>query len=108
MPCSKCNKDYPIVNKKYNLCGFCNHERLHGKTVQETAQEQGAKYLLNYAKKQNGKEPKIKQQTSKEASVKSKLGQLKKEIELEAVQNNEYYCWGCGTSYVGLDKSPIS
>lgn len=49
----------------------------------------------------------IKKQTAKESSIKKKLSLLKREIELEAVQNNEYYCKGCGKSYPGLDKSHI-
>lgn len=49
----------------------------------------------------------IRQQTSKEAGVKNKLSALKKEIELDAVQNDEYYCQGCGKSHPGLDKSHI-
>lgn len=49
----------------------------------------------------------IKQQTSREAGIKSKLSVLKMEIELEAVQNNEYFCCGCGKSHPGLDKSHI-
>lgn len=49
----------------------------------------------------------VKKQTSKEKTVKNKLSALKKEIELEAIQNNEYYCTGCGKTQAGLDKSHI-
>ena len=49
----------------------------------------------------------VKRQTLKEAGVKSKLSILKREIEMEAVQNNEYFCKGCGISKAGLDKSHI-
>lgn len=49
----------------------------------------------------------IRQQTSKEAGVKSKLHVLKNEIEMDAVQNNEYFCCGCGHAHPGLDKSHI-
>lgn len=127
MACSNCDKDLPIVNKKYNLCPNCNSIRLTGKSMAERQAESSSnyrqKYVTNFRKKVTeetdeevekqffrriGKSSKpIKQQTTKEAGIKSQLSDLKKEIELEAVQNNEYYCKGCGKAHVGLDKSHI-
>lgn len=52
----------------------------------------------------------IRQQTSKEASVKQLLSELKAEIELEALQDGNYYCQGCGgarCNNTGLDKCHI-
>ena len=39
--------------------------------------------------------------------IKLKLSTLKTEIEIEAQQDNHYYCWGCGLGTNGLDKSHI-
>jgi hypothetical protein len=49
MLCSKCNKNWGIVNKKYNLCDDCNYVRLHGKTKQQV-------YLERQKKRMNNKE----------------------------------------------------
>lgn len=47
--CSECDKDYPIVNKKYGLCGECNYKRLHnGQTREEV-----------YAQRRKAKSPSI-------------------------------------------------
>lgn len=99
----KCGSIY-IVNKKYNLCQNCNHERLHGETHQETLQKQQKKYVEKYLSK-----PKSQQQikpTAKYQSRQQKLSQVKKEIELEAIQDGSYYCKGCGSG-VACDKSHI-
>lgn len=47
------------------------------------------------------------QQTAKEKNIKGKLSEIKKEIRLDAVQNGEYYCAGCGKSSTSLDVSHI-
>lgn len=52
----------------------------------------------------------IRQQTTKEASVKQLLSKLKAEIEIEALQDGTYYCQGCGgarCNNTGLDKCHI-
>lgn len=49
----------------------------------------------------------IKQQTTKEKNRKNALSQVKSEIEIEAMQDNRYFCWGCGHAKGGLDKSHI-
>jgi hypothetical protein len=124
LACSKCERDYPIVNKKYELCNNCNSIRLTGKSLTERQADSSQKYLKKAHERFRAKvteetdhevdlsrfrkSPKpVKQQTSREAVVKGKLSQIKRDIELEAVQNNEYFCNGCGRSHVGLDKSHI-
>ena len=52
------------------------------------------------------KPKRIKQQTSKEADIKSHLSAIKNEIRLDAIQSNEYFCKGCGHTGV-LDCSHI-
>jgi hypothetical protein len=125
LPCSDCRKNLPIVNVRYQLCNNCNSIRLTGKTKQERQFEQQQRYKTNYLERNRGrikehrdiedpvvfkpkqKSTRIKAQTTEEALIKKQLSELKKEIELEAVQDNEYYCRGCGNSHPGLDKSHI-
>lgn len=110
--CSGCKKNLFIVNKKYNLCDDCNYFRLHKITKQEALVIQQRKYQEKYSKKQVTKVPiktkiyTIKQSSSKDSSVKEKLGLLKKDIRLEAIQNDLHFCQGCGKG-VGLDCSHI-
>lgn len=114
MPCTKCKKNYIIVNKKYGLCNSCNYERLNNKTIIQNRKERHQESLKNKKPIQYTEiqikplnKSKIKQQTIREKQIKTKLSLLKKEIELDAILNNEYYCKGCGTSKDGLDKSHI-
>lgn len=118
MCCSKCNKELPIVNKKYKLCFSCNFTRTHnGVSYQQHQLQKQREYIKKQQRKaierslsgdvpEKNRKP-IKQQTVKEATVKSKLSLVKKEIRLEAIQNNEYYCKGCGTANDVLDCSHI-
>lgn len=107
MSCSGCREEKFIVNKKYNLCDDCNYKRLHGgKSKQEVYGERNKdKPRKVYSLKKSTKP--IKQVTTKQRDENSRLSQVKREIELEAIQNNEYFCWGCGVSHPGLDKSHI-
>lgn len=123
MHCNGCNKAKPIANKKYNLCSDCNSIRLTGSSLQERQQQSALKYQQKALQRFRSrvteetdtvitrtlekKRKPVRQQTKKESGIKSQLSLVKKEIELEAVQNNEYYCQGCGSSHVGLDKSHI-
>ena len=110
MPCNQCTKDLPIVNVKYGLCHSCNSVRLTGKTPAQRQAESVTKYRQKAANtattKTSGTHTPIKQQTAKESAVKKQLSELKKEIRLEAIQNNEYYCCGCGQTGL-LDCSHI-
>lgn len=123
MACSKCSQPKKIVNVKYNLCDNCNSIRLTGKSLQERQAESVTKYrekafkrypsglnkqrtFVTNTNRKCDKKP-IRQQTKKEAGVKSQLSILKTSIELEAIQSGEYYCKGCGKSQSGLDKSHI-
>lgn len=100
----KCNCGKPIINKKYGLCNECNYVRLNGRSRSEVYQERAdSKPKPIYTLKRS----KPKQQSSREASVKNKLHNVKLQHELDAVQSDEYYCKGCGVSYLGLDKSHI-
>lgn len=113
--CEICSKAKPIVNKKYGACDDCNYFRIHGVTKQEAMKGKQAEWMKKMQQKQIQRQlatPKkptapIKQQTSKESSIKTKLACIKREIDLEEVQNGTYFCKGCGHSHVGLDKSHI-
>jgi hypothetical protein len=126
LACNHCTKNKPIVNLKYGICSNCNSIRLTGKSLTERQADSSQKYLNKAKERFRNKvreetdlqiSPKIypirrsakpiRQQTKKEAGIKSQLSAVKKDIELEAVQNNEYFCKGCGKSHVGLDKSHI-
>lgn len=110
MSCNKCKQEKGIVNKKYNLCYECNFQRTHkGETLLEFQKRKQKEYqqkqLSKPGKKLVSKKP-IKKQTAKESTIKSKLSILKNEIRLEAIQNGEYYCQGCGSAD-SLDCSHI-
>lgn len=100
---SGCN--YPIQNKKYGLCGNHMYEKTHGRSKQEVYAERAAARPIKPYQLKTYKPP--KQQTKKQAKIATALGQLKHEIEMEAVLNDMYYCQGCGKSYAGLDKSHL-
>lgn len=107
--CKQCKKNHHIVNKKYQLCDDCNYKRLHkGKSKQEIFLEKKKNKPTLYKKVQQFKNKKpIKQQTIKQSNRQIELSRLKFEIELEAKQHNNYFCWGCGVSVPHLDKSHI-
>lgn len=116
MPCNNCKRNLPIVNKKYGLCPDCNSVRLTGSTLQERHVESVLKFRHKTEEKAKQATPveygssklrtPIKKQTSKEAAVKLKLSTVKQDIRLEAIQNNEYFCKGCGCTEA-LDCSHI-
>lgn len=110
--CSCCLKPKYIVNRKYRQCESCNHLRLHGETKEETLQKQSIRYQTRYLEKQKGKSKIVNNTykigtTKKERGIKEKLSDIKKSIEMDAIQEGNYYCWGCGVSKLGLDKSHI-
>lgn len=57
--------------------------------------------------KKETKKTKATKQAKKESNTKQQLSVLKKQIEDEALDNDTYFCKGCGASYLGLDKSHI-
>lgn len=131
MKCTNCDNNKPIVNKRYNLCDDCNFMRLHdGKSKAEVYSERSRQNKIAKQFKEsdgvmtqdefdrlgngdfikgfeNKKRKPLRQQTAKQAGQQVKLNRLKQKIELEAIQNNEYFCWGCGNAKGGLDKSHI-
>lgn len=110
--CYECLQSKPIVNKKYNLCDDCNFMRLHdGKTKSEVYAERSASkpkkvYQLKQTPIKRSNKP-IKQVTSKQSKRSAELSDLKYNIELQALQDGNYYCWGCGHAKGALDKSHI-
>lgn len=97
-----CNSNM-IVNRTYWLCVKHNHERIHGESIEDTARKQQLKYQEKYKQKQEVKGKigfggmlKIKQSTTKESKQKADLSKVKLKIRLEAIQNDTYYCKGCG------------
>lgn len=111
MTCKKCGENSPIVNKRHWLCNECNYKRLNNGVSRAEMYAKRAKDRQEYKtpRKINAKhKPKpIRQQTSKEVSIKRELIELKKQVHQEAQDNEMYYCWGCGMGGVGLDSSHI-
>lgn len=108
MSCSRCNKNLPIVNKKYQLCDQCNYIRLNGRSKKEVYQER--KQVQEHVKRlytPSHKKYRAITQTKKEAMTKQQLSELKKSIELDAIQSGMYFCWGHGEAVGVLDKSHI-
>ena len=110
--CNNCNKLKYIVNRKNMQCQDCNHFRLHNETIQETQNRKSKQYQekakLKVPKVQTTPKKiyKLKQSTSKQSLLNQKLSEVKNEIEMEAIQNDMYFCQGCGKGG-GLDKSHI-
>lgn len=107
MSCSGCGLNKHIQNKKHNLCSDCVFSKNHnGKSKQEVYAERSSQRPKKiYVFKKSSKP--IKQQKESEAEIKQLLSALKHDIEIEALQNNMYYCWGCGNTEQALDKSHI-
>jgi 5-methylcytosine-specific restriction endonuclease McrA len=112
--CKGCGENHYLVNLTKQLCDNCNYFRLHGQTRQEREGKKHQEWLergmAKQASKQSLKQPKvytIKTATKKEANNLVKLVELKKKITLKAIQEDMYFCWGCGKGEEGLDKSHI-
>lgn len=113
-------KSERIVNVKYNLCNNCNSLRITGKTLFERQVESSKKSQSKQPSEPKEKKDRglyvrsgtisnpsgIKKQTGKESIIKSQLSILKNKIRLYAIQNNEYFCKGCGCTG-SLDCSHI-
>lgn len=96
---------YPIQNKKYKLCSDHMYEKIHGRSRKEVYAERAATKPVKVYKIKTYAPP--KQQTKKQVNVATALGKLKHDIEMEAIHSDMYYCWSCGYSHSGLDKSHI-
>ena len=124
MSCNSCNLDKLIVNKKYGICDDCNFARLHNgqskaEVYSDRKKEKDQSKPFNWYEDKIPssllqKKPivvktriKIKPQSSKQKEVSQQLSILKSNIEIEALQDSKYYCWGCGCAKGGLDKSHI-
>lgn len=105
MSCTHEGCSLPVVNKKHGLCQKHNYIRMHGRSQEEVYAERSASRPKKIYKIKTYAPP--RQQTSKERAVKSALSEVKSSIELKAIHDNMYYCWGCGISHPGLDKSHI-
>lgn len=109
--CNECKKESYIVNRKRMLCDDCNHFRLHGETKQETLYKQNQKYQFKQQQKPLKSKPQkqntIKNLSKKETLQKQHLSHLKQDIRKEAIDSDNYYCWGCGVGGQDLDCSHI-
>ena len=109
--CNECKKESYIVNRKRMLCDDCNHFRLHGETKQETLYKQNQKYQLKQQQKPLKSKPQkqntIKNLSKKESLQKQHLSYVKQDIRKEAIDSDNYYCWGCGDGSQDLDCSHI-
>lgn len=104
--CSKCQQNRPIVNIRRQLCSECNFERLHNGASRAEI------YKERVQQRVESKVPRKKKlqsigQSLKEKQIKEQLATLKQAIEQQAIDEGRYYCWGCGKSSTGLDKSHI-
>lgn len=111
MCCNSCQQSKPIVNKKYILCDDCNYMRLHnGMSKAEVAREKASTQIAKAPKIyvfKNKKKLSSGQRTQKQQVVDKALQALKESIRLDAKQDGEYYCKGCGRSEKHLDCSHI-
>jgi len=91
--CEKCNKNLPIVNKKYWLCNRCNWERLHP----------GESYYC-HIKYNLPTQSKVINQVSKK---KAEIMKLKNKVYREIDTERERICSGCGSRVNPLSHSHI-
>lgn len=122
--CNSCSLDKPIVNKKHNLCDDCNFLRLHnGQTKAQVYSDRKVEkdqskpfnwYDQKLPQSLLTKKPlvtktktRIKQQTTQQKDRQQQLHVVKSEITVDAQQDGQYYCQGCGVSGVNLDCSHI-
>ena len=105
MICKQCNLEKQIQNKTRTLCADCVYKNNHdGKSKQEVYSSKASlKPIKSYVFKRSTP---IKQQTKKEGSIKKELSIVKNKIRQDALQNDEYYCKGCGVTGA-LDCSHI-
>lgn len=112
--CKGCGEDHYIVNRTKMLCDDCNYLRLHGETRFEREsrknlqyQEKSNKKQIERQKNQPPKIYKIKQSTKKNAKKDDLVAKAKLRVTMKALEEDMYYCWGCGEGSTGLDKSHI-
>lgn len=122
--CNDCQSPKLIQNKKYGLCGDCVFKRNHGGKSQteiymERALEKAKKEPVQQVQlpKINTNSIQIKKSVRKKrtktiqqirsAEISKELSELKALIRREAIENDQYYCEGCGQSHVILDCSHV-
>lgn len=86
--CTQCGNKAPIVNSKYGLCNSCNRQRLGSST-----------------KTYSFKKSTPNQVSKKQSFANRKMKAVKDNISKQALDEDDYYCKGCGCGGVHLDRS---
>ncbi len=109
-PCKECGHTKVIVYQKGVLCHRCNDLRLQEARAQKSKDRERKAVIfdkgeaapeLNKLKKQYS----INNLSSKGAKRRQEYRDLCKEIDQEAIDDNKYYCWGCGSGSRPLSHS---
>ena len=87
--CSGCGENKPIVNRKHMCCDMCNKIRIHG--AEEIKKRQN-KYSQSIKRSKSISNKK----SSKQKLVDDNYKDVKKELIIEAKEDETYYCRGCG------------
>jgi hypothetical protein len=106
--CSKCGNQTYLTNRTYKLCENCNCIRMHGVGIFEWNSCKKTDYINKQKEKNKDvKKERIPYFSFKGESTYKKLLAVKKEVRLEAIANDTYFCKGCGRGDIALDCSHI-